>query len=94
MPEVIVLDAEQVHAFREKLQILLCLPYDRPDVQERVGTVVREMHDLIWENTYKTPTMPPATGLLRPEHMVSKFFRMLWCREGELNPQGPKPGGF
>jgi hypothetical protein len=56
--------------------------------------VVREMHDLIWENTYKTPTMPPATGLLRPEHMVSKFFRMLWCREGELNPQGPKPGGF
>jgi len=17
-----------------------------------------------------------------------------WCREGELNPQGPKPGGF
>jgi hypothetical protein len=30
MPEVIVLDAEQVHAFREKLQILLCLPYDRP----------------------------------------------------------------
>jgi hypothetical protein len=25
---------------------------------------------------------------------ISKQKRNLWCREGESNPQGPKPGGF
>jgi hypothetical protein len=35
----------------------------------------------------------PGPGEIVRKRLVGSA-RELWCREGESNPQGPKPGGF
>jgi hypothetical protein len=51
----VVLNSHQVHAIRQKLQVLLLLPYTRPEVRESVMLVVRDLNSIL-KNTYNLPT--------------------------------------
>jgi len=53
---VVFLDPRQVHTIRQKLQVLLLLPYTQPDVYESVITLVRDLN-AIFENAYNLPTL-------------------------------------
>jgi hypothetical protein len=43
------------------------------------------------QKTARTSTARQQAAQGRKRMIVLELF---WCREGELNPQGPKPGGF
>jgi hypothetical protein len=59
---LVFLDPQQVHAIRQKLQVLLLLPYVRDDVRDLVTSAVRDI-DALLKNTYILPTVHEKTPL-------------------------------